>query len=130
MAQKDPRDFVDAYLEKLPTSLVEAICIVIVFNECVAAVFRRGDANSDGAFDIADTVFMLNALFVPGAPAPACLDAADANDDGLYNIADAIFGLNALFIPEDPPPPAPGPSDCGEDPTIDALGVCDSPACP
>ncbi|MEM7262519.1 MAG: hypothetical protein AAF488_11055 [Planctomycetota bacterium] len=93
------------------------------FDDGVTAgpVFRRGDANGDGGFDISDAIFTLAALFTPGAPSPGCADSGDANDDGGYDISDAIFTLAALFTPGAPAPSDPGPNTCGEDPTADGL---------
>lgn len=93
-----------------------------------SAQFRRGDANGDAMFNIADCVYILSALFVPGSPAPACIDAADLNDDGAENIADAVYGLSALFVPGSAGPAAPHPG-CGLDPTLDPLR-CVSAPCP
>ena len=88
---------------------------------------RLVEAAADDLF-VADAIFLLNALFVPGSPQTSCEDAADANDDGTLNIGDAVYKLNALFVPGSPQPPAPFP-DCGVDPTGDPL-ECDSfPAC-
>ncbi len=92
--------------------------------------FRRGDANGDGSFDVADPVFLLNFLFVPGSPPLGCPDAADVNDDGSNNIADGVTALSALFIPGQPGPPAPGSTTCGTDPTFDDLGPCEQLSCP
>ena len=91
-----------------------------------APVFRRGDVNLDEAFDIADPIALLDALFSGGAT-PGCTDGADANDDGALDIGDPIALLGALFSGA-APPPAPGPTTCGIDPTADALG-CES-SCP
>ncbi|MCA8959290.1 MAG: hypothetical protein KDC38_02205 [Planctomycetes bacterium] len=93
-------------------------------------VFRRGDANDDGGFDISDAIFTLAALFTPGAPLPSCADAGDANDDGGYDISDAIYTLAALFTPGAPLPPAPGTSTCGPDPTMDGLACAVTNQCP
>ncbi|MCA8960161.1 MAG: hypothetical protein KDC38_06590, partial [Planctomycetes bacterium] len=93
-------------------------------------IFRRGDANADGAFDISDAIFTLSALFSAGSPLPSCADAGDSNDDGQYDISDAIHTLAALFTPGSPLPGDPGPIDCGVDPTGDALGCADYAACP
>ncbi len=79
-------------------------------------VFRRGDANADGAIDIADAIFTLSYLFAQAAP-PACLDAADANDSGTLDIADAITTLSHLFA-HGGDLPAPFGA-CGTDPTAD-----------
>ncbi|MFQ5653506.1 MAG: hypothetical protein ACE5GW_02100 [Planctomycetota bacterium] len=92
-------------------------------------LFIRGDVNANGVMNIADPVFLLSVLFVPGAPQPTCDDAADANDDGSVNIADAISILQALFVPGTPPLPAPHPG-CGTDPTADPLDCAAFAACP
>ena len=86
-------------------------------------VFKRGDTNQDGGFNIADEVFLLAALFSGGTPC-GCADSCDQNDDGGVNIADAIYGLAALFS-GGPAPSDPGPAVCGEDPTDDGL-TCDT----
>ena len=89
----------------------------------VGPVFKRGDTNQDGGFNIADEVFLLAALFSGGTPC-GCADSCDQNDDGGVNIADAIYGLAALFS-GGPAPADPGPAVCGEDPTDDGL-TCDT----
>ena len=79
---------------------------------------RRGDANGDGAVDLADPIRILDTQF-GGSTAPICEDAADANDDGLLQgIPDAITILNALFAGGTIPAPFPA---CGVDPTADVL---------
>lgn len=90
--------------------------------------FLRGDADDDGAFNIADVVFTLSQLF--GGPSTSCLDATDANDDGAVDISDAVFGLSALFIVGAPRLPSPAVT-CGVDPTVDFLS-CVGPllSCP
>ncbi|MGB1810689.1 MAG: hypothetical protein ACPHQT_10460, partial [Planctomycetota bacterium] len=86
----------------------------------------RGDCNADGGFNIADSIFLLAALF-SGGPAGTCLDSCDANDDGGINIADAIYALAALFSGG----PAPTPTSCGIDPTdTDPLDCASFPPCP
>ena len=92
--------------------------------------FLRGDGNDDGGVNIADAVYLLNALFVPGSPQTSCTDTQDTNDDGGVNIADAVFVLNALFVPGSPPLPDPGPSTCGVDPTDDTLDCASYLSCP
>ncbi|MBI4585561.1 MAG: matrixin family metalloprotease [Planctomycetes bacterium] len=80
--------------------------------------FRRGDVNSDGAFDISDPVTLLLYLFLGRQP-PACLDAADANDDGSVQVTDAVYLLLFLFQSgEAPRAPFPGP---GTDPSLDSI---------
>ncbi len=90
-------------------------------------IFLRGDCNGDAQCDIADAVYLLSFLFVPGSQIPPCEDSCDMNDDGTLNIADSVFKLSSLFVPESPP--IPPPNECGEDPTADALG-CATSACP
>jgi parallel beta-helix repeat protein/predicted outer membrane repeat protein len=64
-----------------------------------------GDANGDGAIDIADVVHLVNYLFLDG-PAPSPLDAGDANGDGKVDIADVVYLVNYLFL-NGPPPQCP-----------------------
>jgi hypothetical protein len=99
----------------------------VAFGDCGDAkpVFKRGDANRDGAANIADAVYILANLFANG-PDILCPDAADGNDDETVNIADAVYILANLFA-NGPDIPAPGPDICGEDPTAGDpnLGPCD-----
>ncbi|MEM7262805.1 MAG: hypothetical protein AAF488_12500 [Planctomycetota bacterium] len=44
-------------------------------------VFRRGDVNDDGVFDVSDMVFGLASLFIPGSDFPPCVSSADLNDE-------------------------------------------------
>ncbi len=90
--------------------------------------FLRGDANIDGILDgLTDSIFILQAEFIPGSPQPACMDAADVDDDGdLNGITDVVFLLAYAFL-QGPPPPPPGL--CGVDPTEDDL-ICGSHYCP
>ncbi len=92
--------------------------------------FVRGDANSDGGFDISDPVFTLSALFVPGSAPSSCEDASDANDDGTVDISDSVYSLSALFVTGSPQPSLPYPA-CGIDPTPDMLDCAGpAPGCP
>jgi parallel beta-helix repeat protein len=89
--------------------------------DCAAPTerFMRGDANHDGALNIADAVFTLQFLFARGDQ-PSCLDSADGNDDGRLDVADVITTLGYLFAQAGA---IPGPRGaCGIDPTLDVLG--------
>ncbi len=91
--------------------------------------FLRGDCNVDLLVNVADAVFLLNSLFVPGSPpSDTCEDACDGNDDGSVNVADAITVLNNLFVPGSPVLPEPQ-GECNVDPTADGL-ECVDPICP
>ncbi len=80
--------------------------------------FVRGDANQDGALDVADPVFILiHHLFSPVGENLLCLDALDADDSGEIDLSDPIYLLRFLFL-RGPPPPFPFPG-CGPDPTED-----------
>ncbi|MFN0059028.1 MAG: FG-GAP-like repeat-containing protein [Planctomycetota bacterium] len=72
--------------------------------------FLRGDANSDGAIDIGDSIAVLSWLF-DSAATVLCESAADSNADDHLNIADAIFLLSYSFS-MGVAPSAPFP-DCG-----------------
>jgi len=87
-----------------------------IVHTTIQRTFIRGDANSDGVFNVADAIFMLVFKFQGGSP-PTCPDAADTNDDGICNISDVLALLNGLFAGA----PIPAPSvTCGFDPTPDA----------
>jgi hypothetical protein len=87
--------------------------------------FLRGDANSDGAFDISDVVSGLGYLF-QGQSVP-CLVALDSNDDETVDISDSIYCLEALF--GGGPAPWPPYQQCGVDETPGSLGCESFPAC-
>ena len=70
----------------------------------------RGDANRDGAVDIADVLHLINYLFIDGPPPAPCLDFGDANYDGEVDIGDILYLINYLFI--DGPPPDETPPEC------------------
>jgi hypothetical protein len=89
-----------------------------------ARPFRRGDSNSDGAFDLADAVTTLGYLFL-GGQEPGCLAAADVDDDDQLEITDPIRLLRWLFLAGEPPAP---PRDCGPDPDGSTLD-CRESAC-
>ena len=82
--------------------------------------FRRGNANDDSKVNIADAIWILDALFNQGAR-PTCQDAADTNNDGLVVISDAVYLIQYQFL-GGPPPPAPYP-ECGLDPEGDDDGL-------
>ncbi len=84
--------------------------------------FKRGDANSDGRFDIADAVFTIRDLFYSDLHL-VCRKAADVNDDGRLDIADPIFIIDWQFRGSGKEPLAPYPN-CGLDATADTL-TCD-----
>ncbi len=65
--------------------------------------FLRGDAQGDGAVDLADVLSLLGFLFL-GDEGRACPDAQDSNDDGQVDVGDPIFILFYLFAGGSPPP--------------------------
>jgi len=84
-------------------------------------LFVRGNANNDGKVDIADPIFVINALFRQGEPLD-CEDAADANDDGLIDASDAVYLISFQFNKPNPSVAPPPPFEaCGVDPTADAV---------
>ncbi len=102
--------------------------ILIVRLDAPAIPFSRGDCNGDGACDMADSIYVLNGLFVGGA-VPRCLAAADVNGDAGVDIADPVYLLNYHFL-GGPPPAVPFP-DCGtSELAADASLGCEESACP
>jgi hypothetical protein len=103
--------------------------ILIYFNPLgpldQSRLFRRGDSNADGAFDLSDAVGTLGHLFL-GLDEPVCLAAADVDDDGQIVITDPIRFLGWLFLGNEPPAP---PRECGPDPDGTTFD-CRASSCP
>jgi hypothetical protein len=59
--------------------------------------FTCGDCNADGEIDVADTVFLMNYLFLGGS-APSPPEAGDADGSGEVDVGDVLFLINYLFI--------------------------------
>ena len=71
----------------LPICLLGGLCLgTPVFGQWS---FVRGDANGDGAVDVADAISSLSYLFQAGAL--DCLDAGDTNDDGEFDVAERHY---------------------------------------
>jgi hypothetical protein len=68
-----------------------------VFSLRAPAAVLRGDANSDGALNVADPVAVLGYLFQDGQ-ALACPNAADFNLDSRLDITDPISLLRTMFL--------------------------------
>ena len=87
--------------------------------------FVRGDANGDGAINLADPIDTLDYLFSGGST--DCLRAIDANGDGLVNLPDVITLVSHLFQAAGPLP-APFP-DCAPENASSGLS-CNAYSCP
>ena len=98
---------------------VNGIALVEIATPCPPGDnFIRGDCNLDLGVNVADAVYLLGSLFIPGSPQVMCADAGDCNDDGGMNVADAVYLLGSLFIPGSPTIPEPNiVNGCGPDPT-------------
>ncbi|MDD4052750.1 MAG: M28 family peptidase [candidate division Zixibacteria bacterium] len=55
-----------------------------------------GDANGNGAVNVADAVFIISYIFREG-PAPSPLEGGDANCDDVVNVGDAIYIVSYVF---------------------------------
>jgi hypothetical protein len=70
------------------------------WQQLAAACSDCGDANSDGAIDIADAVFLISYIF-KGGPTPGDCNYAvgkgDANGDKAVDIADAVYLISYIF---------------------------------
>jgi len=69
-----------------------------------ACEFICGDANNDDVVDISDAVYLVNFVFIPGAPAPDPIDAGKVNCDSVVDISDAVYLVNFVFVPLSPVP--------------------------
>ena len=77
-----------------------------------AQQFIRADANTNGAMNLDDSVFLASYLYSNG-PAPLVLDSGDVNDDGAVGPGDISYLLAFVFLGGPfPPHPFPFP---GED---------------
>ena len=92
--------------------------LIIEHGPADSHLFIRGDANNDLGIDIADSIWIVNELYLQG-PASPCPDDADANDDGLLDASDVVYLIEYLFR-AGASPPAPFP-ECGSDPTPDHM---------
>jgi hypothetical protein len=90
--------------------------VKVVFSKTDIVLFVRGNANNDAKVDIADAIYIINALFRQGPPF-SCLDAADMNGDSATDASDAVYLIQYLFS-AGPAPSAPFPG-CG--PAANAL---------
>jgi photosystem II stability/assembly factor-like uncharacterized protein len=65
-----------------------------------ASCLTCGDANSDGAIDISDAVFLISHIFTGGAAPQDCNYAkgkGDANGDTAVDISDAVYLISRIF---------------------------------
>ena len=69
-------------------------------NEC--DIYVCGDANIDGAANVADAVYLINYVFKSG-PAPSPYNAGDANCDGTANVGDVVYLISYIFRSGSPP---------------------------
>ena len=67
-----------------------------------ASFVMRGDANADGAIDVADVMYLINYLFIGGS-GPCPMEAGDASCDGFIDVADIMYLTNYLFVGGSPP---------------------------
>ncbi|MBI4584404.1 MAG: hypothetical protein HY717_10320, partial [Planctomycetes bacterium] len=72
------------------------LSITFKAGELPSAEFRSGDCNNDRKTNIADPIYLINALF-RGGPEPACDDACDSNGDHALGLADAVHTIMYLF---------------------------------
>ncbi len=69
---------------------------------CAAVSFSTtaGDANGDGAYDVADIFYLINFFFADGPPPQG---NADANGDDAVTVGDIFYMINHLFSGGPPP---------------------------
>ena len=107
-----------------PGAVADTVAVIDFPGGVIAGQFLRGDANADGAVDIADPVAILGFLFTGGSL--SCENAGDANDDETLDIADPIALLGHLFAGGGALPP---PTVCAADGTEGRI-CCELGPCP
>ncbi len=60
-------------------------------------MYRCGDANADNEINVTDVVWIVNYIFITGAPSPYPLLSAEINCDGFVNITDAVWLILYIF---------------------------------
>jgi len=74
-----------------------------------------GDADGNDIVEISDAVYLINYIFVPGAPVPDPMKTGDPDCNEVVEISDAVFLINYIFVPGAPAPCDPdgdGVPDC------------------
>ncbi len=73
----------------------------------VCAACKCGDADNNGAWSIADAVYLINYIFAggnpPGFPGPLQVCLGDADGNKAISIADAVWLINYIFAGGAPP---------------------------
>ena len=85
-----------------PSGHVVSDGTAILFDYAYTVWEMAGDANSDGAVNLADAVFLINWIF-KGGPTPKRMMEAEANCDEMTNLADAVYLINYVFKSGPPP---------------------------
>lgn len=74
------------------------------FDNSSCCVGSTGDVNGDGSDDISDLLFLVDYQFVPGAPAPPCIEEADVDGSASVDISDLLYLVDYQFVPGSPSP--------------------------
>ena len=61
-----------------------------------SAAFLCGDANSDGAVNVGDIVYLVTFLYREGDP-PSPIESGDVNLDGVVNVGDVVYLTTYLY---------------------------------
>jgi Subtilase family/Dockerin type I domain len=80
-----------------PVSSMPHNGLAVEFRPNFEFTYMVGDANSDGAINVSDAVYIINYVFVGGAP-PAPLASGDTNCDLSVNVSDAVWIVNYVFV--------------------------------
>jgi len=56
-----------------------------------------GDANNDKIVNVSDAVYIINFVFIGGAP-PIPYESGNVNCDGSVNVSDAVYIINYVFV--------------------------------
>lgn len=89
-------DFDDDGDTDLAVALSDDNMLRILQNDGTGTVYICGDANGDGAVNVADAVYLISYIF-KGGPPPYSMEAADANADDVVNVGDVVYLIAYVF---------------------------------
>jgi hypothetical protein len=83
-------------------ALLTSVILIAILGSATTATAQPyicGDADGSGVVEVADAVFLISYIFVPGSPAPDPYAAGDPDCTAVIETADAVYLINYIFVP-------------------------------